>query len=347
MATATPIPVQNLFYLLSYAWEAHAPAPETRLAVEPCTDLANLFAVLISGGIRRLIRRDGLHRAYVPEVEEVTALRGKLVVADCLKRNTFLNGRAVCQFDELSHDVLLNQILRSTLDLLLAAADLEADNRSALLDCRKWLAGISPGPLTAGVFRRLQFSGHTRPYRFLIRLCELIFSSLLPNQRDGKLRFQDCFRDEARMHAVFETFVRNFAARHAKGAKVGATTIQWAGLSFSDEARALLPQMRTDVTIEFPTRKLILDCKYYRQAVVSNLGRSKLHSAHLYQLFAYLQNKGTEPGWEKCEGMLLYPTVDTPLDCRYELSGHPVRVATLDLSQPWQAIHATLLGYLE
>lgn len=346
MATATPIPVQNLFYLLSYAWEAHAPGPEASLAVEPCPDLTNLFAVLISGGIRRLIRRDGLHRAYVPEVEELTTLRGKLVVADCLKRNTFLNGRAVCQYDELSHNVLLNQILRSTLELLLAAADLAADNRPALLDCRKWLAGITPLPLTAALFRRLQFSGPTRQYRFIIKLCELIFGSLLPNQRDGKTRFQDCFRDEERMHAIFEAFVRAFASMHLKGAKVGGTNIQWAGCSFSDEARALLPQMRTDVTVEFPTRKLILDCKYYRQAVVSNLGRTKLHSAHLYQLFAYLQNQGTEPGWTKCEGMLLYPTVETPLDCRYELSGHPVRVATLDLSQPWPTIHATLLGYL-
>ena len=345
MEPVAPIPVRNLYYLLSYAWEHYVAGQVAELDFEACPDLTNLFAVLLSDGLRRLLRREALHQAYLPETETLVTLRGKLVVADSLKQQTFPRGRAVCQYDELSHNVLLNQILRSTLDQLLTAAELAPTNRRRLLEDRKWLAGITPIPLTSTVFRRLQFSGNTRQYRFLMRLCEFIFGSWLPTDQ-GRGRFQDCYRDEARMHAVFEAFVRNFAGRHLKGAKVSAATIQWNGQALSEEARLLLPRMCTDVTIEYPDRKLILDCKYYRQALGSNQGQAKLHSSHLYQLFAYLQNKGIEPGWESCSGMLLYPTVTRSLDCRYELAGHPVRVATLDLSQPWQTVHCELLGYL-
>lgn len=71
-----------------------------------------------------------------------------------------------------------------------------------------------------------------------------------------------------------------------------------------------------------------------------------MHSGHLYQLLAYLQNQAQVTGWELVEGMLLYPTVGGSLDLRYTLLGKSVRVATLDLDQRWDAIHEQLLGLL-
>lgn len=97
------------------------------------------------------------------------------------------------------------------------------------------------------------------------------------------------------------------------------------------------------MTAAWPKRKLILDCKYYQEALVTNYDALRFRSDHLYQLHAYLTNKAVEPGWENVEGMLLYPSNGYCFDHAFTLHGrHRLRVATLDLGQPWPAIEAEL-----
>jgi len=145
-----------------------------------------------------------------------------------------------------------------------------------------------------------------------------------------------------RLHGLFEKFVRAFALRHCCGAKVGAPHIAWQAEFHTEEARSVLPEMHTDLTLEWPERRVILDCKFYVDALTSHHGNARLHSAHLYQMVAYLKNQAVLPGWECAEGILLYPAVDHALDHRYTLLGHPVRIASVDLDRPWQEIHAML-----
>jgi 5-methylcytosine-specific restriction enzyme subunit McrC len=99
-----------------------------------------------------------------------------------------------------------------------------------------------------------------------------------------------------------------------------------------------LPEMRTDICLISQSRKIILDCKYYPDAFQSHWGKPSLHSDHLYQLFAYLKNKEQDQNWEKCEGILLYPTVQQELDLRYEIHGHNLRVRTVNLNQNWKSL---------
>jgi 5-methylcytosine-specific restriction enzyme subunit McrC len=101
--------------------------------------------------------------------------------------------------------------------------------------------------------------------------------------------------------------------------------------------------MLTDTTLESPARKIILDTKYYAAALRPRFDQPRLIAPHLYQLYAYLQNQRPSPG-QALEGILLYPATTAPVDARYTLGGHPVRIATLDLAQPWPGIAASLLA---
>ena len=96
--------------------------------------------------------------------------------------------------------------------------------------------------------------------------------------------------------------------------------------------------MLTDVILEAPTRKIIIDCKFYKEALTQHHKKKRVSSANLYQLFAYLKNKEKDPGWENCEGILLYPTVKDTLDLNYTLGGHRVRIYTINLNQHWSKI---------
>ena len=43
------------------------------------------------------------------------------------------------------------------------------------------------------------------------------------------------------------------------------------------------------------------------------------------------------------EGILLYPTVNEELDIDWQISGHKMRVVTINLAQDWPNIHNDLL----
>jgi 5-methylcytosine-specific restriction enzyme subunit McrC len=94
--------------------------------------------------------------------------------------------------------------------------------------------------------------------------------------------------------------------------------------------------------------RMILDCKYYQEALVSRYDALRFRSGNLYQLNAYLTNKAVEPGWENVEGMLLYPSNGYRFDHAFTLHNrHRIRVSTIDLQQTWMDIEAELLGLLD
>ena len=337
---AREIPILNLYYLLSYAWGYFQEDGMEDLSEEDCPDAANLLALLLSGGLRQLFRR-GLERSYVPEREETSRIRGRIDVLASVRRLTHKRGRLECGFDELSHNILPNRILRTCVDRLLGEP-LSKENHDALRLCQEKLTGVHPLRLETGTFRRVQLHRNNRLYRFLMDLCALIHRYFLPSEESGGHRLKSLLRDEMKLSGLFEKFVHAFASRHCCGAKVGASHINWDGHGHCDSSRAVLPLMKTDLTVEWPGRHLILDCKFYAEALATSHDKEVLHSGNLYQMIAYLKNQAAIPGWEQAEGILLYPAVDHTLDYRYTLLGHQVRIASVDLNLSWRDIHAGL-----
>jgi 5-methylcytosine-specific restriction enzyme subunit McrC len=343
--TTAKIPVQNVYYLLAYAWDHYRSGDEIDVDPTQCPDAHNLLALLLARGVRKLAQQ-GMDKGYQLVREATPRLRGRVDVPGSCRRMLHISGKMLCDFDELTANTLPNRILKSTcLRLAAAGAELSPANRQEIRQAMALLADIAPVSLEAQLFRRYQLHRNNRHYRLLMHVCQLLYELGLPTQESGGRRFRNILDDETVMHRVFEAFVRRFAARHIPDARVSAMTIRWEG-SWGDDVEAVLPRMLSDVTIERPARKTIVDCKFYREALVSRHGRHRLHSPHLYQLMAYLNNKSRDAGWERVAGILLYPAVDHRLDLDFELLGHPVGVKSIDLDQPWAGIHARLVGIL-
>jgi 5-methylcytosine-specific restriction enzyme subunit McrC len=346
---AALIPIANLYYLLSYAWNHRlSEADLAQVDAETCPDLNNLFARILASETRRLLR-SGLDRSYLAQTEETPRIRGRIDFSASEKIQSRTRGKLVCSYDELSPDVLHNRIVKATLRLLVGDPLVHAGSRKALRQSLEGFAEVGDLRVTAHHFHRVQLHRNNRAYRFLLHLCELIHGSLLPEKAPGSgLRFRDFVRDETLMARVFEDFVRNFAARHLDGAHVSAAQIQWQASELSEGGSAMLPRMLTDVTVAWPHRKLILDCKYYQDALVSRYDALRFRSGHLFQLNAYLTNQAAAEGWEEVEGILLYPSNGYRLDHRFLLhSRHRVRVVTLDLMKAWTEIDGDLRGVFE
>jgi len=275
--------------------------------------------------------------------EDTKRPRGKIDFARTLKRNLLIENRLSCDFDELDYNVLHNRILKTTIANVMAVENLDSDLKEGLHEINRRLWEINEVILSAQLFRRVQLHRNNYYYGFLLSVCELVFDTLLASEDRGNMRFRDFARDENKMAKLFESFVRNFYVLEQDRFRVQSLKIAWQVESGTDQAINYLPEMKTDVCLTSQARKIILDCKFYRDALQTNWQKRTLHSAHLYQLFAYLRNKESDDGWNDCEGILLYPTVGTPLNVTYKIQRHSMVVRTVNLNQDWRSIHKEML----
>lgn len=345
------IPLATLYYFLCYAWN-RLPEPTVLRASEatPFHRPLGLLAQVLLHGTRRLLRA-GLPRTFEAREEEVASLRGRVELAPTLGQGLLERGRARCTFDELSADSPLHRLLAQTLALLARAAGLPVALRRELGQVQRRLPVLhslpAAAPPSAATFRALRRQRPDSQAAFLLHVCELVWQTALPEPTaGGQRRFTDFRRDEALMARLFEQFTRNFFRREQRRYRVYAETIAWQAVATEPDDLALLPTMLTDTTLEAPDRKIILDTKYYAAALRTRYDRPRLIAPHLYQLYAYLQNQRPAPG-QALEGILLYPAATQAVDVRYSLGGHPVRVVTLNLHQPWPGIAADLLALLD
>jgi 5-methylcytosine-specific restriction enzyme subunit McrC len=340
------IPIQNLFYLLLYAWDALDEAESLAITPEPETQLLDLLAAVLNRGMDNLLRR-GLDRNYLAQREAIPGVRGKLDLTATIKANLLSRAHAVCEFDEFSHDVLHNRILKATLRRLLQTPRLDPRLRDPLRATFHRLHEVTDIPLSPRDFRSVHLHRNNRMYRFLLDVCLLLHQCLIPDETTGQVLFRNFVRDERRMRSLFERFVRNFLRREQRTFRVEAESMHWEETTGSPADLAYLPGMRTDVTLRRPGRTLVIDAKFYREPLQQHRGRWTVRSGHLYQLFAYLRNLAVRgQAAAEIDGMLLYPEAARPLNIHYQIHGHNFRVRTINLKRPWRQIHENLLGIL-
>lgn len=343
------IPIQNVYYLLCYAWDQMEAGMIVETGAQGHTELADLFAQMLVSGTRRVLRQ-GLDRGYETQAEATARIRGRIDFSTSLKQAHLPRAQAHCHYDELSRNVLHNRILRTTIretSTLPTLADrLQEDLRR--LDRR--LDGVDPVPLTGSVFSRVQLHAGNAFYRFLLNVCELLHRQTVPREGGDGRRFRDFRRDDATMWKIFEDFVHNFYHHEQDAYRVRSRQIQWDfDTAAPTAARERFPSMQTDIVLE-PTpdaprdRALIIDTKFYGDTLQAHHGKQSYHSANLYQLFSYLKNaeaKGSP--YTRAEGLLLYPTTGPELEDAATIQGHRLRIATIDLAQNWAGIRQDLL----
>ena len=341
------IPVRNIYYLLCYAW-GHVREGETvDVGSEQFGGLVDLFAKVLNEGVSRLVSR-GLDRDYLVVHEDIRGLKGKLDLATTVKRNLLLNGKTHCAFDELSHDVPQNRILKATLRQLTFVTGLNPRERRRAERLYRKLDAVSDVRLTASLFRTVRIHRNNRFYSFLLHLCRIIHENLLVNEEEGTAQFRDFREDEQKMGLVFEQFVKTFCERETDY-RVSAPRIDWFGAEGSEADLRHLPGMKTDIVLRSPERTIIVDTKFYRSPLDTRYGVERAKSGHLYQIFAYVTNwaASASAGDPEPEGWLLYAAVDGDFDYRFELMGRRIRVCSIDLGQGWRGIERDLKGLVD
>lgn len=341
------IPIANIYYLYCYAWRNLEERDIVKIdEVNELEAVHDLLGLLLAEGVFRLVRT-GLDRGYLDIQEDLAGVRGKVNASETMKRALRPKGRVSCEFQELSHNVLHNRILRTTLYKLLRLPKLDNDIRSKVHQAYVKLAGINILSLNRRVFNLVQLDRNRQYYRLLLSVCRLIYEQLLIDENTGEHTFKE-LQDE-RLERLFEHFVVEFYRREQQHYRVNQTKeIKWDVAGSNEWDLQKLPNMYADVILESKDRRIILDTKFYREAMSEWHEKKRLRSAHLYQLTAYLRNRevSTSDG-PRHEGMLLYPTVSEPISVDLYLEGFSVKARSIDLAQDWRSIHSSMLALID
>lgn len=346
----SPIRVENLYYLLSYAWGLlPVMEPVAGGSEAPPETLLELLAALLCDQLQQLVKR-GLNQDYQAE-ELLTGMpRGKILLGRSMREQTTPRAKLWCESDERTPDNRLNQLLKAAAYQLAESSHVKEELRQDLRKLLRFFDAVRLVPLLDTRLAAVRVYRHTARYSPAVHLSQLVRHLALPTQDDGTVLVPDVVRDERRMAVLFEQFVRNFYSFHLRGtANVRATAFKWK-LEAEDEVSAKhLPLMKTDVVIEYADKKqvVLLECKFYPQALAAEYrGRRRVRSTHLYQLFAYQQHIKQKFPARELRSVLLYPVGDESLLLKYTLDGEALRVYTLNLNQSWQGIHADMLALL-
>ncbi|MGN0650007.1 MAG: 5-methylcytosine-specific restriction endonuclease system specificity protein McrC [Oscillospiraceae bacterium] len=333
------IPIQNIYYMLSYAFQILNEQGYKKLATEEFHNTAELMAAILAKGITAQVKR-GLGREYLLKNEELSSLRGRIDISESIQRLTMLNKKLVCEYDEFSVNSTMNRIIKSTVELLIRS-DISKARKKELKKLMVYFADVEPLDLYS-VNWNIRFDRNNQNYRMLISICYMVVKGLLHTNSDGSTKLMD-FLDEQRMCRLYEKFILEYYRREFPQITANSSQIDW---QVDDGYDEMLPGMQTDIMLSHNERVLIIDAKYYSHATQVQYGTPTIHSHNLYQIFTYVKNKETElqnvP--HKVSGMLLYAKTDESVipDNRYRMSGNEIAVRTLDLNCDFCEIAAQL-----
>ena len=109
------IRIQNIYYMLSYAFQVLNEDDYKQVATEEFENAAELCAAILVKGVSSQLKR-GLGKEYIVQTEELSTLRGKIDISASVKEQTMLRKRLVCNYDEFSVNSYMNRIIRTTMD---------------------------------------------------------------------------------------------------------------------------------------------------------------------------------------------------------------------------------------
>lgn len=338
------IPVQNVYYMLAYAFQVLNEDGYRNVATEQFNNVAELCAAILTKGVSLQLKR-GLGRDYISETETLSGLRGKIDITESIKTQTMLRRQMVCTYDEFSVNTYMNRIIKTTM-LKLLHADI---NKSRKKEIRKLLVFFDEvQELDIHTINwNQQYSRNIQTYRMLISICYLVLKGLLQTTTDGSTKLMQ-FVDEQRMCRLYEKFILEYYRKEHSEITANASQIPW---QLDDDFSDMLPVMQTDIMLSQGTKVLIIDAKYYEHTTQTQYDKHTLHSNNLYQIFTYVKNKEYELRDKQHEvaGMLLYAKTEEEIqpDQKYKMSGNRISVRTLDLNLDFAEIRKQLDGIVE
>ena len=337
------IQIKNIYYMLTYAFQTLRQNNYDEIAEEEFQNVKDLFSSILAKGVAQQIKQ-GLYKEYVTVNDNLSTLRGKIDINSTIKLKLQKKQRLACEFDELSENNIFNQIIKTTINLLLKQTEVKQKRKQELKKVVLFFDRVEEINISTIHWNTLKFQRNNQTYKMLLNICYFVLNGLIYTETKGKYKIAN-FLDDQKMSALFEKFILEYYKRQYKGKiSVNASQIKWNYDEELSTAIEFLPQMRSDIMLQSKDKTLIIDAKFYSQSMqTGQFNKKTFHSHNMYQIFAYVKNCDIK-GDGLVSGMLLYAKTDeevTP-NGEFMMSGNKISVKTLDLNLEFCEIEKTL-----
>lgn len=331
------VKIKNVYWMLAYAFDMLKEKGTRSIQTEEFDNIYNLLSTMLIKTLNYQIKK-GLHKEYVNKNETLSNIKGKILISDSIKYNTIKNHKLICEYDEFSVDSYMNQIIKTTLLQLIRCRNLNNDNKKSIkkiLLCFKDVNVVSVNNIN---WKGLRYNKNNVTYKMVMNVCYLIIEGLLLTTQTGEKQLAD-FIDEDRMAALYEKFVREYYRKHFPSLDAKALHIGWN--VDDDEVIGLLPDMKTDITLRYKDKVLIIDTKYYGSTLQTNARYNKksIISGNIYQIFTYVKNKDVDNSGN-VSGMLLYAKTNEEVmpNQSNTFGKNVISFRTLDLTEDFELV---------
>lgn len=325
--------------MLAYAYTALRPAGYRKVCTEAFEHVGDLYAAILIKGMQDQLKR-GVVRCYTDQEEEMSCLRGKLLIGETLRNQSLRRGRAVCRHSEFTEDNEMNRILCSTAEHL-ARTGIADGRKKQLHGLLQHFPHVTRIPLRR-INWKLRFNRQNKTYQMLIGICKLVVHGLLQGEQEGDNTLM-AFEDEQQMSRLYERFILEYYRTTYPALEVSAAHIDW---HIEEGDSSLLPTLRTDITIRSKPREktLIIDAKYYTHILKEYYGAARHDRANLTQILNYVDQESHAAPGEQVTGMLLYAGTDESqcVEKEFVTCGKRIDIRILDLDADFSRIQTQL-----
>ena len=217
------IRVQNVYYMLAYAFQVLHEQGYKNVATEEFDNVAELLAAILCRGVSVQIKR-GLIRQYISREEALASPRGKLEIGESIKTQVIRKKQLVCNYDEFSVDAYPNRIIKTTMELLLRGSISKA-RKKEIRKLMIFFDGISILDIHS-INWDIQYDRNNQTYRMLIAVCRFVIKGLLQTTADGSTKIMD-YADDQTMAKLYEKFILGYYQREHPELKAYSPQIAW------------------------------------------------------------------------------------------------------------------------
>ncbi len=326
------INVKNIYWMLAYAFQTVNLSDAKKISMETFDNIYDLFCFMLVQQLNKQVKK-GLYKEYLLRQEELSGLKGKILISESLKENSYIKSKMVCEYDEYSSNSYLNKIVKTAAIYLLKSNRII--NKEKINSLRRVLIYFQEVDIINKNEIRwnfIQYQKNNSSYRLLINISYLILNSLLANESNGQLEFREFIREEE-MYRLYEKFVLEYYRYHYPELHASLPQIKW---NVTDNPFVyLLPKMQTDIVLYYKDKTLIIDTKYYSRMFQQNswFHKDTFISENLYQIYSYVKNMDIYK-YGKIAGMLLYAKPDEVNDVwlPYNMDGNTIVISNVDLN---------------
>ena len=302
--------------------------------------LVSLFCERVENAVRM-----GMPRQYVKAADDLPALRGRLDVIRQFSIRAASPQRLACQFDVLSRDIPVNQVIRSAISKLLRISRSQS-NRRRLYQLGLVYADVAEVPVQYLRWDLVTFDRSNSQWRDLVALARLFLLEVYQNTSTGD---SDGFALLFDMGALFEEYVSRLAAQSLTDTELNAVS-QGGRRACLYEGDAERCRTIPDLIVKRDGKvAMIVDMKWKRLEMRGSGTVFGATREDIYQMMAY------QRVYECPKVMLLYPhNDDLPRDHvrrAYSVaspeSEDRLIVATLDVTEPRKRQKERLRGLIE